>query len=330
MQQAGFYETFNQASHWFFIVIQVDDCSEFSSEALECLAEVLVEQKPVIIQWDIMRCAKHLVFYKEPGHRAFTPLEMNSDCLFNTENKLTRQLSNEGSFKLPLLLNALKLSIGGEFKGDALDLLKVSFDMKQEIDTWHLIDYAARDDDSLSLRFLLLVNWDLAYQNGEGRRTLEIAAEFGGPQSLSALLNLPITSSAEELFLIDSKRGLLALRDGHGDNPLLIATQKGRPETLQFLIFCGADIHCHRPGNEKVTAIALAWDRKSYENVWALLEAHSPFPEHFDLSGLEESENTTQLMKQVKERRSFHQAIMEGSINAVKAFIKSHPQLKWA
>ena len=164
MQTAEFYETFNQASHWFFIVLEVDNCSEFPSKAVDCLAEVLDEQKPVIIQWDIMHTAEHLVFFKKTGHCAFTPLHMNSVSLFSTVDELILQLSKQGSFQLPLLLNALQLGIGGQFKGGALDLLNVSFDVNQEIDTWRLIDYAARDDDSLSLRFLLLVDCNLAHQ----------------------------------------------------------------------------------------------------------------------------------------------------------------------
>jgi hypothetical protein len=49
-------------------------------------------------------------------------------------------------------------------KRGALDLLNVSFVVKWEIDTWCLIDYSARDDDNLSLWFLLLADWD--YREG--------------------------------------------------------------------------------------------------------------------------------------------------------------------
>jgi hypothetical protein len=89
---------------------------------------------------------------------------MSSASLFGTEDELIIKLSKQGSFQLPLLLNAFKLGIGGQFKGGALDLLNASFDVKQEIDTWRLIDYAARDDDGLSLRFLLLIDWELAHK----------------------------------------------------------------------------------------------------------------------------------------------------------------------
>ena len=330
MQQAEFYKTFNQASHWFFIVIEVDDCSEFPSKAVDCLAKVLDGKKPVIIQWDLMCSAERLVFFKQTGHYAFTPLQMNSASLFGTKDELILELSKQGSFQLPLLLNALKLGIGGQFKGCALDLLNVSFDVNQEIETWRLIDYAARDDESLSLRFLLLVDWDLTHQNRDGRRTLEIAAEYGGPQSLSALLNLPITSSAEEHFLTNKEKQLLTLRNDLGDSPLLIAAELGRPDTLQFLICCGADILSHRRGNEKVTAVALAWVKKRYKNMHALLEADSPFPDKFDLSDIEKSENTAALMKQVEDRQSFHEAIKVGSQDTVEEFITTHPQLKQA
>ena len=89
MQQAEFYETFNQASHWFFIVIEVDDCSELPSKAVDCLAEVLDEQKPVIIQWDLIHSAEHLVFFKQAGQSAFTPLQMNSASLFCSARKMS-------------------------------------------------------------------------------------------------------------------------------------------------------------------------------------------------------------------------------------------------
>ena len=330
MQQTEIYETFNQASHCFFIVIEVADCSEFPSKAVECFAEVIHKERPVIIQWNLMCSAEHLVFFKQIGESAFTPLQMNSASLFSTEDELIIELSKQGSFQLPLLLNALMLGIGGQFNGGVLDLLNVSLDVNHEIDTWRFIDYAARDDDSLSLRFLLLVDWDLAQKNGDGRRTLEIAAEYGGPQSLSALLNLPMNSSAEERFLPNKEKELLELRNVLGDSPLLIAAEKGSPKTLQFLTCCGADIQCNRRGNEKVTAIKLAWDKNCYENVCALLDADSPFPYEFHLGGIQNSKNTAALMKQVQDRQSFHQAIKDGLQNDVKAFIESHPRLKQA
>jgi hypothetical protein len=55
-------------------------------------------------------------------------------------------------------------------------------------------------------------------------------------------LNLPVSSSAEEHFLSYGEKELLALRNDLGDSPLLIGAEKGRAETLQFLICCGADI----------------------------------------------------------------------------------------
>jgi len=58
-------------------------------------------------------------------------------------------------------------------------------------------------------------------------------------------LNLPVTSSAEEHFVSSKEKELLALRNDLGDGPLLIAAEKGRPETLQFLICFVADIQCH-------------------------------------------------------------------------------------
>jgi hypothetical protein len=211
MQQAQFCAAFNQASHWFIIVIEVDDCSQNSSKSIGYLAEFLDKKKPVIIQWDFMDSADNIVTFKQRGQSTFTQLQMKSTRLFNTENELILELSREGSFQLPLLLNLLQLVVGGQFNKGALDLLNVSLDVKEEIDTWRLIDYAARDEDSLSLRYLLLFDWDLANQNGDRRRTLEIAVEYDGPQSVSALLNLPLNSSAEEHFLSNKEKELLTL-----------------------------------------------------------------------------------------------------------------------
>jgi hypothetical protein len=83
--------------------------------------------------------------------------------------------------------------------------MNVSLDVKEGFDTWRLIDYAERDKDSPSLRFLLLVHWDFVHENGD-RRNVDIAAEYGCTQNLSALLNLPITSSAEEHFLSNKEK----------------------------------------------------------------------------------------------------------------------------
>jgi len=97
-----------------------------------------MKKKPLIIQWDLMDSAEHLVFFKQTGQSAFTQLHMNSASLFGTEDELILELSKQGSFQLPLLLNALKVGIGGHFSRGALDLLNVSFDVKREIDTWRL------------------------------------------------------------------------------------------------------------------------------------------------------------------------------------------------
>jgi hypothetical protein len=136
MQQAEFIDTFNVASHWFFIVIEVDYCSEFPSAALDCLEDVLVKQKPVIIQWDILHSAENLVFFKEGGDSVFTQLHKNTASFFGSENELIEELSKQVSFDLPLIFIALKLGIADQFNGGALDLLNVSFDVEQEIDTW--------------------------------------------------------------------------------------------------------------------------------------------------------------------------------------------------
>ena len=97
---------------------------------------------------------------------------MNSASLFCTENGLIMEFSLSKGVSNCSPFECLKSSIGGQFSGGALDLINVRLYVKQEIDTWHIIDYAARDDDSLSLRDLLLFDCDLA-QKTEKEEELE-------------------------------------------------------------------------------------------------------------------------------------------------------------
>jgi len=68
----------------------------------------------------------------------------------------------------------------------------------------------------------------------------------------------------------------------------------------------------------------LVWDKQVYENVRVLLDAESPFPNEFDLCGIQNSENRAALLKQVEERRSFQQSMNDVSQNIVIAFIRNH------
>ena len=137
MQQADIYEIFNQACHWLFIVIAVN----FPAKLLNIWQKLFIKKGLLIIQWDLMYSVENFVFYfKQTGLSSFTSLQMNSASLFKTETELIIELSKQGSFQLQLLLNALILGIGGQFNEGALDLLNVSLDVKQEIDTWRFID----------------------------------------------------------------------------------------------------------------------------------------------------------------------------------------------
>ena len=62
-----------RAAIGFFIVMEVADCSEFPFQAVDCLAEVLDEWKPVIIQWDLIHSAENLVFLKKNRPKCFHP-----------------------------------------------------------------------------------------------------------------------------------------------------------------------------------------------------------------------------------------------------------------
>ncbi|CAG0922147.1 unnamed protein product [Notodromas monacha] len=120
--------------------------------------------RPMIIQWQWIvkgELTERVISFKTPESQSFETLNLRE---IENEEDLIQELSSKGSFDLSLLLGTLKsrLQDAGQFNGD---LLTIQLNTSKEFDTWRLIDYAARDNDSLSLRLLLLLgDWDLINQ----------------------------------------------------------------------------------------------------------------------------------------------------------------------
>jgi hypothetical protein len=219
------------------------------------------------------------------------------------------------------LLKGLNSGFGGQWHRD---LLKTTIDINKEFDTWRFVDYAARDDDSLSLLLMsLLAEWDLTQRNEDQKRTLEIAAEHATLQCLAALLDLSLTSTTEELFF-PPPDNLLALTDGEGDTPLLIAARTGKSETIDFVIRCNSDIYCQNKTKEH--AIDLAWEGKFSEAVIILLKSDSPLPENLVMQDINSLEG--ELKTLIEEREHFHPAIQNGKEKEILPFIICNPCLK--
>ncbi|GJQ75354.1 hypothetical protein Trydic_g23533 [Trypoxylus dichotomus] len=310
MLSEKFIKTFNVSSHFFFIDICVDDSDIRVNEGeLKKLENVLHAHKPLIIQWRSPNSSKCCIFYKTP-YESIVFLKQDWDDQL-TEEQIIEELDN---CQFPILLKVLNFGLGGSFHGNLIDTI---LDVSEEIDTWKLIDYAAKSDDSLSLRYLQLFNWSLHRMNASGSKTLEIASEHASPQSISAILDLPDTNVPHELLPICWQRNLLKLKNFDGLTPTLIAAQYGKTETLEYLINCGVEEDC-------LEAIELAWTSRFYDKVIVLLNVETPFPGKLDHDACEHAA----LAKLINAREDFHRAIREDSREKIEDFMKEYPRLK--
>ncbi|GJQ79875.1 hypothetical protein Trydic_g18323 [Trypoxylus dichotomus] len=320
MKQKIFYDNFNRATHWFAIVITGIEgplkltAGYLSSELIsfDCI-------RPVIIQWESVDSSQCLIFFRQSNEDHFQLLTINVEKSLAQE-----ELISHGNFEFPLILEVLGSGLGGSFRGNLLD---ITLDVKQEFDMWRFIDYATRSNDCLSLRFLMLFNWDLTQKNQDGSNILEIAAENGNPKTISALLNLPITLDSKNVLSEEQKK-LLTVSDA-GKAPLMIVVEKGRASTLKFLIECGVDINCpYTLQGQHSTLIDLAWNSQRYDNVLTLLQADSFYPSEYNLSDIEELEEAAALKKFVEEVAQFHQALQENDRDNIERFCECYPRLK--
>ncbi|KRT82258.1 Ankyrin repeat-containing protein, partial [Oryctes borbonicus] len=312
-----FIKTFNDSTHLFFMDIRVDNTKIcINNKELELLEKMLDPRKPLVIQWRLLNSSQCCIFYKEPyGSVAFLQEQNWEDQPKTTEDQQV-QLTNEldDNCQFPVLLKMLHHGLGGSFHGN---LMETELDVLEEIESWKLIDYAAKSDDALSLRYLQLFNWPLHKKNTNGSRTMEIACEHASPKSISAILDLPDTNVPHELLPICWQRNVLKLKNLEGSTPVLIATQCGKTETLYYLINCGVKENC-------IEAIELAWGNRSYDKVVVLLDVETPFPDNFDADAFED-DNLRNLLNL---REHFHQAIREGATDEIGRFIKEYPHLK--
>ncbi|KAK9737407.1 hypothetical protein QE152_g10761 [Popillia japonica] len=328
MTEKIFYDTYNAATHWFIIVISIImGPVELNVENVLSHGTYFDRTKPIIIQWQSMKSLDTLIYFRNAGEIHFCLVDLNDKELLTEE-----ELTSQDDFDFPLVLKALQSNLGGSFNGNLLD---ITVDVKQEFDTWRLIDYVARSGDSLTLRFLMLFPWDLNERNEDGRKVLEIATEYASAQTVAALLNLPmsVTPETEVLLTNEQVQLLLPIEDINTDTPLTIAVEKGRTDTLTFLINCGIDINCRKKtiSGQHITLTELAWNKQRYDNMLALLKADASYPTENSIRELEEHGNAAIALKEfIKDIVSFHRALHEGNTEKVKSFIKGHPRLKKA
>lgn len=315
LQENIFIRMFNLSTHLFLIVVQVNDDILVHKDNLKQVEESTDECKPLIIQFKSSKCQLTHIFYRQP-FQSIILLEQYWTQTLETDELIEKLTTCE----LPLILQALYFGFGGIFGGD---LLKTVLNVTYEIDTWRFIDYAARSDDVLSLRYLLLFEWNLSERNMDERRILEIAAEYAGPQSMKAILDLPDTNFHTELSCFSWRKDLLSLKNTGNLTPFLIATSLGTVETLNLLIECGVI-------DDYKIAVQLAWNVQAYEKMISLLSVDAPFPDNFKLKDLIDNCPNEVLKEIVLDRESFHKSITDNSTDEIELFIRKTLHIKQA
>ncbi|GJQ79873.1 hypothetical protein Trydic_g18321 [Trypoxylus dichotomus] len=319
MRRKTFYDTYNQATHLFFIVIDVTEGTlELAAEYLTTQLIIFDEVKPHIIQWEAAQLDERLIFYRQSNNSCFRLLNVCNKKSLTEEEFISQQ-----NFNFSLILEALQNDLGGSFDGN---LLNVTLDVKREFDSWRLIDYAAKSNDSVLVRFLMLFPWNITERNKDGRTVLEIAVEYSAPQIISAVLDLPILATSKpKKILSDHKEKI-------DDNILMIALEKGEADTLKFLIECGVDVNYRikLATGQNLALIDIAWNKQRYDNMLVLLQADSFYPAEckLNLEYIEPSRESNALKRFTKEVIRFHQAIRRNDADEIQRFIQSNHCLK--
>ncbi|WP_218814682.1 ankyrin repeat domain-containing protein [Rickettsiella endosymbiont of Dermanyssus gallinae] len=347
---------FDKSNYLFLIVVRVKEQEEGLTEVfLKEFSSNIDQQRPLMTQWEFPSGNK--IYIKPAQTTEFKLFDLNAASSFSDKEAFEAKISLEqadqtqkGHFDLSILLDGLKSGLGGHFKeqGSRRSLLGISFDKEAEFDELTLAGCAAQYSDDLSLHFLRLHQWNFAKRNEAGRRPLEIAAEQANEATLKALLDIPLSATANRFgfFVSEKTKVLLALKDLEENTPLFIAAKAGKEENVKLLIQSGSDLHYKKKVNEnEYDVMDVAWEEKCYGCVRILLEADMAFPAVLSTLAKEEEEKKgkgeekkglapTQkieseietiedLKKWIAKRNQLHQLIQTGDVAGVKSIISS-------
>lgn len=308
-----FSATFKINKMCFVIVFEIAESFENFRE-FEALYKIYDTAKPVIISFESQRDSKsNTILIKEANERSFKKiLQCDKPVTESFEDGL------DVSFDLGTLLNALQLKNDGSFNGKLLETL-VNF--QHSFGDMRLIEHAAFNNNILCLRFLRLFEFDLRTKSAENRNLLDIAARSCDFQGFLALLDLPFDCDmAKFLQAIESLEVLHAESTKHF-NLLMIASESGNSEAVNFLVKCSNDINQQRDLHE--TAAALAWSKKNYEIFVKLLQENSLFPRNFHDKLIETRDRgkVKNVLMFINDMNLLHENIKRGRIDQVREIV---------
>lgn len=266
-QTEKFKNFLRNSSHCFVVVGNIKKAGLISPEdfLLHFKAGSLTK-KPLIIQLNIESLKIKKLFFKDFDENELEAFEDGEEKF--DENELITKITSTESFDFKSLLKALKSRFAGSFDGD---ILSCTVNEEKNIQGIGLIDCFIEKDEAFVVRFLKLFSTKQIT-----KVSLKTAAIYAGPRTIAALLDFPFDTNKNRLessFIEVLKSTSI---DGH--NLLYIAAEKGKPDTVDFLINLGI-LNQNFPEALKVSNFA--FQKKNLENVSFLLLHDFPFPEKF-------------------------------------------------
>ncbi|XP_076384606.1 uncharacterized protein LOC117221755 [Megalopta genalis] len=155
-----------------------------------------------------------------------------------------------------------------------------------------------------------------AADNQKVNLPLPVAAAHGNVKDIASVINLQLP--LRETTLTEEQLKLLKQINEEGNTLLSIAAKSGKKDNVDFFIRCGIDINCHN--KLKKSAVDLAWENHQFDIVLALLKADSDFPNHFDLTVLNEGNVQKEFKEFVGKRNSLHEQIKENHLEDIKVY----------
>jgi hypothetical protein len=300
LSDKNFREFFEAHKTLFVLVIQLE--GEIENE-WDFTQESFVTQKPLIVSIEARESSS--VFYKES---------------FESNLKKICWWRDDEFFDFERLIGKLFDGIGGSFNGK---LLKTAVDFDRKFEGLRFIDQAVHNNNILCIKFLRL--FDFAFEDSqENEKLLEISALSCDSLGYAALLDVPYDSD----FSVFMK--LLSKINFKNQNLLLIASESGNVEGVNFLLKCSYDVNQQRDMNE--SAACIAWRKENFQIFVKLLKENSLFPEDFNekLKQMRERGKVKNVLKHISDLNSLHENIKRGRLEQIKEFLTANPSTRYA
>lgn len=309
-RQRDFREIIEGDKTCFVIVFEVEEDLHELRDAF--VNETFTTAKPMIVSFEsLMNIKSNAMIYKDFNKNSFKKVDQAEGF-------------KDDEIDFETLLEAFRSGAAGHYNGK---LLSTSLDISN-VTGMNLVEQAVGSNNILCMKFLRL--FDSGKDLIETKTILEIAAKSCDYQGFLALLDLPF-----DCEMYDFMRAIDSLEVLHPHHPesinlLMIASESGNAEAVNFLLKCSYDVNQHQNLNE--TAASLAWEKENYDIFVHLLKENSLFPQDFHqkLKNQRARGKVRNVLTFISDVTSFHEAIKRGRIEHVKTYLVNNPNTRHA